>query len=103
MYALLSDCVFVLPVCLLRAYVEFYRTSQDLGVLPEVSLALLLAQQNHPLQLSVYPIDQIEVSAGNRNIAHMKYARYGSYSHNMETSCSSLKYIYLTFARGAKN
>ncbi|XP_041810147.1 ATP-dependent RNA helicase TDRD9 [Chelmon rostratus] len=58
-----------------RAYVEFYRTSQDPGVLPEVSLALLLAQQNHPLQLSVYPIDQIEVSAGNRNIAHMKYAR----------------------------
>ncbi|XP_038584819.1 ATP-dependent RNA helicase TDRD9 isoform X1 [Micropterus salmoides] len=58
-----------------RAYVEFYRTSQDAGVLPEVSLALLLAQQNAPMELSVYPIEQIEVSAGNRNIAHMKYAR----------------------------
>uniref|UniRef100_A0A8C4NIM8 ATP-dependent RNA helicase TDRD9 n=1 Tax=Dicentrarchus labrax TaxID=13489 RepID=A0A8C4NIM8_DICLA len=28
-----------------RAYVEFYRTSQDSGVLPEVSLALLLSHQ----------------------------------------------------------
>ncbi|XP_070836021.1 ATP-dependent RNA helicase TDRD9 [Chaetodon trifascialis] len=58
-----------------RAYVEFYRTSQDPGVLPEVSLALLLAQQKPPMQLSVYPIEQIEVSAGNRSITHMKCAR----------------------------
>lgn len=89
--------MFVLCVCSLRAYVEFYRTSQDPGVLPEVSLALLL-QQNAPMQLSVYPIEQIEVIAGNRNITHMKYARYGSCSHIMETSCSSMNNIYLAFA-----
>ncbi|XP_044023708.1 ATP-dependent RNA helicase TDRD9 isoform X3 [Siniperca chuatsi] len=58
-----------------RAYVEFYRTSQDSGVLPEVSLALLLAQQSAPMELSVYPIEQIEICAGNRIITHMKYAR----------------------------
>uniref|UniRef100_A0A8C9XGP7 ATP-dependent RNA helicase TDRD9 n=1 Tax=Sander lucioperca TaxID=283035 RepID=A0A8C9XGP7_SANLU len=58
-----------------RAYVEFYRTSQDSGVLPEVSLALLLAQQSNPMELSVFPIEQIEICAGSRNITHMKYAR----------------------------
>ncbi|KAM9341283.1 ATP-dependent RNA helicase TDRD9 [Symphorus nematophorus] len=58
-----------------RAYVEFYKTSQGTGVLPEVSLALLLAQQRSPMELSVYPTDQIEMNAGNRNITHMKYAR----------------------------
>ncbi|XP_022606674.1 ATP-dependent RNA helicase TDRD9 [Seriola dumerili] len=58
-----------------RAYVEFYRTSQDSGVLPEVSLALLLAQQSRSMELSVYPNEQIEKCAGNRNITHMKYAR----------------------------
>ncbi|XP_044230330.1 ATP-dependent RNA helicase TDRD9 [Thunnus albacares] len=58
-----------------RAYVEFYRTSQDSGVLPEVSLALLLAQQNPPMELSVYPLEQIENCAGNRNITHLKYSR----------------------------
>uniref|UniRef100_A0A4W6FL00 ATP-dependent RNA helicase TDRD9 n=1 Tax=Lates calcarifer TaxID=8187 RepID=A0A4W6FL00_LATCA len=46
-----------------RAYVEFYRTSQDSGVLPEVSLALLLAQHSPFMELSVYPIEQIEISA----------------------------------------
>lgn len=76
----------------LRAYVEFYRTSQDAGVLPEVSLALLLAQQNAPMELSVYPIEQIEVSAGNRNIAHMKYARYGS----THTLCKPTVFPYLS-------
>ncbi|XP_018545536.1 ATP-dependent RNA helicase TDRD9 [Lates calcarifer] len=58
-----------------RAYVEFYRTSQDSGVLPEVSLALLLAQHSPFMELSVYPIEQIEICAGNRNISHMKYSR----------------------------
>uniref|UniRef100_A0A3B5A8K9 RNA helicase n=1 Tax=Stegastes partitus TaxID=144197 RepID=A0A3B5A8K9_9TELE len=58
-----------------RAYVEFYRTSQDSGVLPEVSLALLLNQRNPPMELSVYPIQQIESCAGNRHITHMKYSR----------------------------
>uniref|UniRef100_A0A7N6AQP9 ATP-dependent RNA helicase TDRD9 n=1 Tax=Anabas testudineus TaxID=64144 RepID=A0A7N6AQP9_ANATE len=36
-----------------RAYVEFYRTSQDSGVLPEVSLSLLLAQQTPAMELPV--------------------------------------------------
>ncbi|XP_077395488.1 ATP-dependent RNA helicase TDRD9 isoform X2 [Festucalex cinctus] len=58
-----------------RAYVEFYKTSQDSAALPEVSLALLLAQQKPTLELSVYPIDQIEYCAGNRRISHLKYAR----------------------------
>ncbi|XP_034077841.1 ATP-dependent RNA helicase TDRD9 [Gymnodraco acuticeps] len=58
-----------------RAYVEFYRTSQDSGVLPEVSLALLLAQQSAHLELSVFPIEQIEILAEGRNITHMKAAR----------------------------
>uniref|UniRef100_A0A672ZP50 ATP-dependent RNA helicase TDRD9 n=1 Tax=Sphaeramia orbicularis TaxID=375764 RepID=A0A672ZP50_9TELE len=58
-----------------RAYVEFYRTSQNSGELPEVSLALLLNQKSHTLELSVYPIDQIEMCAGNRGITNMKYSR----------------------------
>lgn len=65
-------------VCLLRAYVEFYRTSQDTGVLLEVSLALLMAQLSSPMELSVYPVEQIEGCTGNTNITHMKYARYNS-------------------------
>ncbi|XP_028993907.1 ATP-dependent RNA helicase TDRD9 isoform X2 [Betta splendens] len=56
-----------------RAYVEFYRTSQDSGVLPEVYISLLLPQPS--MKLSVYPIEQIERHAGNRNISHMKYTR----------------------------
>ncbi|TMS21083.1 ATP-dependent RNA helicase TDRD9 [Larimichthys crocea] len=58
-----------------RAYVEFYRTSQDTGVLLEVSLALLMAQLSSPMELSVYPVEQIEGCTGNTNITHMKYAR----------------------------
>ncbi|XP_047466283.1 ATP-dependent RNA helicase TDRD9 isoform X2 [Mugil cephalus] len=58
-----------------RAYVEFYRTSKSSGVLPEVSLALLLDHLNPPMELSVYPIEQIENCAGNRHITHMRYAR----------------------------
>lgn len=69
---------YYLTIYVLRAYVEFYRTSQDSGVLPEVSLSLLLAQQRPSLELSVFPIEQIELRAGNRNITHMKYARYVS-------------------------
>ncbi|KAK2826057.1 hypothetical protein Q5P01_020271 [Channa striata] len=57
-----------------RAYVEFYRTSQHSGVLPEVSLSFLLAQ-NPPMELSVYPTEQIEMWAVNRKITHMKYTR----------------------------
>ncbi|XP_030574587.1 ATP-dependent RNA helicase TDRD9 isoform X2 [Archocentrus centrarchus] len=58
-----------------RAYVEFYRTSQDSAVLPEVSLALTLGHQSPSMELSVYPIEQIETCAGNRQITHMKYSR----------------------------
>uniref|UniRef100_A0A3Q3GEP4 ATP-dependent RNA helicase TDRD9 n=1 Tax=Labrus bergylta TaxID=56723 RepID=A0A3Q3GEP4_9LABR len=58
-----------------RAYVEFYSTSQDSGVLPEVSLALLMGQQNPFMELTVHPIDEIETHAGNRNVTHMKYSR----------------------------
>lgn len=65
-------------VCFLRAYVEFYKTSQGAGVLPEVSLALLLAQQSAPLELPVFSIDQIEICAGCKNITHMKSSRYGA-------------------------
>lgn len=62
-----------------RAYVEFWRSSEDTGVLPEVSLSLLLAQQcPSAMDLSVYPIDEIESNAGLRNITQLKYARCGS-------------------------
>uniref|UniRef100_A0A671WK84 ATP-dependent RNA helicase TDRD9 n=1 Tax=Sparus aurata TaxID=8175 RepID=A0A671WK84_SPAAU len=58
-----------------RAYVEFYRTSKESGVLPEVSLALHLAQQSRSMELSVYPTEQIENAAGNRSLTHMKHGR----------------------------
>nr|XP_057945957.1 ATP-dependent RNA helicase TDRD9 isoform X2 [Doryrhamphus excisus] len=58
-----------------RAYVEFYKTSQDSAVLPEVMLALLLAQERPAMELSVYPAEQVELCLGNRQITHMKYAR----------------------------
>ncbi|KAM8737457.1 ATP-dependent RNA helicase TDRD9 isoform 2-T2 [Acanthopagrus schlegelii] len=58
-----------------RAYVEFYRTSRESGVLPEVSLALHLAQQSRSMELSVYPTEQIENAAGNRSLTHMRHAR----------------------------
>lgn len=83
MYVLLT-----VLLCLLRAYVEFYRTSRESGVLPEVSLALHLAQQSRSMELSVYPTEQIENAAGNRSLTHMRHARCGSYSHLMETNCS---------------
>ncbi|KAM9354857.1 ATP-dependent RNA helicase TDRD9 [Pholidichthys leucotaenia] len=58
-----------------RAYVELHSTSQDPGVLPEVSLALLLASQRASMDLMVYPVEQIEKTAGNRLITHLKYSR----------------------------
>lgn len=63
-----------------RVYVEFWRSSQDTGVLPEVSLSLLLAEQSPspPMDLSVYPIDKIESSTGLRNVTQLKYARCSS-------------------------
>lgn len=75
-----SQCLSRHSVCVhtLRAYVEFYRTSGDTGVLPEVSLALLMNNPNAPLQLSVYPTEQIESRSGNRPITHMKFSRFDS-------------------------
>uniref|UniRef100_A0A8C9XHJ6 ATP-dependent RNA helicase TDRD9 n=1 Tax=Sander lucioperca TaxID=283035 RepID=A0A8C9XHJ6_SANLU len=74
-----------------RAYVEFYRTSQDSGVLPEVSLALLLAQQSNPMELSVFPIEQIEICAGSRNITHMKYVVEVGHFWGFQSDEASLK------------
>uniref|UniRef100_A0AAQ5XR48 ATP-dependent RNA helicase TDRD9 n=1 Tax=Amphiprion ocellaris TaxID=80972 RepID=A0AAQ5XR48_AMPOC len=76
-----------------RAYVEFYGTSQDSGVLPEVSLSFLLGQKALPMELSVYPIQQIENCAGNRHIPYMKYSRY---SEVTEVNCSSLPVLSFT-------
>uniref|UniRef100_A0A8C8HQW9 ATP-dependent RNA helicase TDRD9 n=1 Tax=Oncorhynchus tshawytscha TaxID=74940 RepID=A0A8C8HQW9_ONCTS len=57
-------------------HVEFYRTTaRGSGVLPEVSLALLLAHQRHPLDIFVHPSDEVETFAGSRTICHMRYAR----------------------------
>ncbi|XP_062326188.1 ATP-dependent RNA helicase TDRD9 isoform X1 [Osmerus eperlanus] len=59
-----------------RAFVEFYRTStRRCGVLPEVSLALLLAQQRLPLDLLVHPSDEVETRAGGKSIFHMRHTR----------------------------
>ncbi|KAI4885618.1 hypothetical protein NFI96_019060 [Prochilodus magdalenae] len=59
-----------------RAYVEFYRSSlRGSGVLPEVSLSLLLAQQRFPLHLQVHPAEEVEARAGERTISHLKYTR----------------------------
>ncbi|XP_053535159.1 ATP-dependent RNA helicase TDRD9 isoform X1 [Ictalurus punctatus] len=59
-----------------RAYVEFYRSSmRGSGVLPEVSLSLLLAQQRLPLHLNVYPAEEVETWAGGQCISHLRYAR----------------------------
>uniref|UniRef100_A0A8C8CWX0 RNA helicase n=1 Tax=Oncorhynchus tshawytscha TaxID=74940 RepID=A0A8C8CWX0_ONCTS len=44
-----------------RGHVEFSRmTTLGSGVLPEVSLALLLAHQRHPLDLFVHPSDEVD-------------------------------------------
>lgn len=62
--------------CLFRGHVEFYRTTtRGSGVLPEVSLALLLAHQRHPLDLFVHPSDEVEARAGSMTVCHMRYAR----------------------------
>ncbi|XP_030628475.1 ATP-dependent RNA helicase TDRD9 [Chanos chanos] len=59
-----------------RAYVEFYRTlARGSGVLPEVSLALLLSQQRLPLHLLVHRTDEVEAKAGDKTVTHLRYAR----------------------------
>lgn len=75
-----------------RAYVEFWRSSQDTGVLPEVSLSLLLAQQSPPpMDLSVHPTEKIESSTGLRNIPQLKYARCSSLCLLI---CKHVQFIY---------
>lgn len=65
----------------LRAYVEFHRSSSKTsGVLPEVSLALLLAQQRLPLDLFVHSTDEVEAKAGGRTVSPLRYARYAPFS-----------------------
>ncbi|XP_058242140.1 ATP-dependent RNA helicase TDRD9 isoform X1 [Hemibagrus wyckioides] len=59
-----------------RAYVEFYRSSlRGSGILPEVSLSLLLTLQRHPLYLHVHAAEEVETRAGGQSISHLKYAR----------------------------
>lgn len=60
-----------------RAYVEFYRSSLRVsGVLPEVSLSLLLNQQRVPLHLHVHPAEEVETWAGGQSVSHLRYTRY---------------------------
>lgn len=75
-----DQCVFVF-----RAYVEFHRTSKDSGVLPEVTLALLMANKSFKMELSVHPSEQIESCAGRRSLSHLRFSRYSSvvYQLNM--------------------
>uniref|UniRef100_A0A6Q2Y8P3 ATP-dependent RNA helicase TDRD9 n=1 Tax=Esox lucius TaxID=8010 RepID=A0A6Q2Y8P3_ESOLU len=50
-----------------RGHVEFYRTAaRGSVVLPEVSLALFLAHQRHPLDLLVHSSDEVEARSGGR-------------------------------------
>ncbi|CAL8286818.1 unnamed protein product [Lota lota] len=65
-----------------RAYVEFIKTAQASGVLTEVTLALLLANQKQPLNLYTYPIDEVVACAAGRAISHMKYTRVNVDIHN---------------------
>ncbi|XP_054909205.1 ATP-dependent RNA helicase TDRD9 [Poeciliopsis prolifica] len=58
-----------------RAYVEFHRTSNDLGVLPEVTLALQMAHKSFKMELQTYPSEQIEFCSGRRSLAHLKFSR----------------------------
>uniref|UniRef100_A0A3P9KJB0 ATP-dependent RNA helicase TDRD9 n=1 Tax=Oryzias latipes TaxID=8090 RepID=A0A3P9KJB0_ORYLA len=44
-----------------RVFVEFSNASSNSEVLSEVSLALLLARQGSPMEISVYPTGQIEI------------------------------------------
>ncbi|CAJ1073594.1 ATP-dependent RNA helicase TDRD9 [Xyrichtys novacula] len=57
-----------------RAYVEFQRTSRDSGVLPEVSLALLMGMQRPGMELRIHPIEQIETFARSCDNTDLKCA-----------------------------
>uniref|UniRef100_A0A8C7XDM4 ATP-dependent RNA helicase TDRD9 n=1 Tax=Oryzias sinensis TaxID=183150 RepID=A0A8C7XDM4_9TELE len=58
-----------------RVFVEFSNASSNSEVLSEVSLALLLARQGSPMEISVHPTGQIEAFTGDRSISHLKYGR----------------------------
>ncbi|XP_056445679.1 ATP-dependent RNA helicase TDRD9 [Gadus chalcogrammus] len=58
-----------------RAYVEFTKTAGATGVLTEVTLALLLANQKQVLDLFTYPNDEVQACSAGRAISHMKYTR----------------------------
>lgn len=56
---------------------EFYRSSlRGSGVLPEVSLSLLMSKQKIPLYLHVHPTGVVEAQARGWTISHLKYSRY---------------------------
>jgi hypothetical protein len=56
--------------------VEFTKTAGATGVLTEVTLALLLANQKQLLDLFTYPNDEVQACSAGRAISHMKYTRY---------------------------
>ena len=56
------------------------------GVLTEVTLALLLANQKQPLDLFTYPNDEVQVCVSGRPISHMKYTRYAMPRPNSSVS-----------------
>uniref|UniRef100_A0A8C4ZD94 RNA helicase n=1 Tax=Gadus morhua TaxID=8049 RepID=A0A8C4ZD94_GADMO len=58
-----------------RSYVEFTKTAGATGVLTEVTLALLLANQKQLLDLFTYPNDEVQACSAGRAISHMKYTR----------------------------
>nr|XP_015825541.2 ATP-dependent RNA helicase TDRD9 [Nothobranchius furzeri] len=75
-----------------RVYVEFYRTSEVTGVLPEVFLALLMGVQGSPVELSVYPSQEIESCPHSGPITHMKFSRLKAdiQSQSVSPLCTSL-------------
>uniref|UniRef100_H2MMA0 RNA helicase n=1 Tax=Oryzias latipes TaxID=8090 RepID=H2MMA0_ORYLA len=75
-----------------RVFVEFSNASSNSEVLSEVSLALLLARQGSPMEISVYPTGQIEAFTGDRSISHLKYGRYDFYYQTDLSSSRSVHY-----------
>uniref|UniRef100_A0A8C5BYX9 RNA helicase n=1 Tax=Gadus morhua TaxID=8049 RepID=A0A8C5BYX9_GADMO len=70
-----------------RAYVEFTKTAGATGVLTEVTLALLLANQKQLLDLFTYPNDEVQACSAGRAISHMKYTRYAMPRRNAVVPC----------------
>uniref|UniRef100_A0A8C5AC25 RNA helicase n=1 Tax=Gadus morhua TaxID=8049 RepID=A0A8C5AC25_GADMO len=70
-----------------RSYVEFTKTAGATGVLTEVTLALLLANQKQLLDLFTYPNDEVQACSAGRAISHMKYTRYAMPRRNAVVPC----------------